>query len=73
MGAQVELPAIQRSTRTDTNGGFYFSAVPTQPRIKLIRVKAKDREVTVATEPEADSGEPLIIHVSFGSSLETEE
>ena len=61
VGARVELPALRLSTRTDSKGGFRFSAVPAQPASKLLRVTAKGRELSVQTE--ADAGrQPMVIH-----------
>lgn len=61
VGARVELPALRLSTRTDSKGGFRFSAVPAQPARQLLRVTAKGRELSVQTE--ANGGqEPMVIH-----------
>jgi hypothetical protein len=50
MGARVELPALQLSTATDFRGRFHFAAVPSDPPIKLLRVNAKGRTISVPVE-----------------------
>jgi len=63
MGARVELPALQLSTSTDSEGRFHFSAIPTAPPVKLLVVKAKGQELSVATERAVAAGEPLLIRL----------
>jgi hypothetical protein len=50
MGARVELPALELSTATDFRGRFRFAAVPSDPPIKLLRVNAKGRTISVPVE-----------------------
>lgn len=63
-GAIVELPALQLSTRTDARGRFRFTAVPTEPRSKLVRVRAKGRETTLKTGPTSYENGRLVIRFS---------
>lgn len=61
--AQVEIPALRRVTDTDTQGRFTFAAIPMQPPIKQLFVRAKGRQFSVALEPLSDTPEPLVIHL----------
>jgi hypothetical protein len=63
MGARVELPALQLSTSTDFEGRFHFAAIPTEPPVKRLIVKAKGQELSVATELAVADGEPLSIRL----------
>ena len=64
--ARVEVPALQLSTSTDYEGRFHFTAVPVEPRIKLLRVRAKGREFSINTEEQAGrDDEPLVLHLEL--------
>ncbi|HEV2914247.1 MAG TPA: hypothetical protein VGX92_13300 [Pyrinomonadaceae bacterium] len=65
MNARVELPALQLSTRTDSRGRFHFSAVPAEPRVKLLRVLAKGREYSITTEQAERDHEPFVINLQM--------
>jgi hypothetical protein len=58
---------LQLSVRTDERGRFHFSAVPTEPRVRLLRVRARGREISVRTKAAAEGG-VLVIRLQ-----ETEE
>jgi hypothetical protein len=60
-GANVELPGLQLSTRTDSRGRFRFPAVPSKPSSKLVRVRAKGRLTSLKTEPASFEGGRLVI------------
>jgi hypothetical protein len=60
MGARVELPALNLSTATDFRGRFQFAAVPSDPLIKLLRVNAKGRTISVSVEK---PDEEVMIHL----------
>jgi hypothetical protein len=60
MGARVEVPALHISTATDFRGRFHFSAVPSNPPIKLLRVNAKGRTISVSVEK---PDEEVMIHL----------
>jgi Pvc16 N-terminal domain len=63
--ARVELRALQLYESTDTKGRFRFPAVPSEPRAKQLRIKAKGRELTVTVQqPDSDS-EPVVIHFNL--------
>jgi hypothetical protein len=65
MDAQVELPGLQLHTNTDFKGRFHFYAVPSEPRPKLLRVRAKGKEFSINTEQtESDNG-PILIHLQL--------
>jgi|SRR5947209_1762858 len=65
MNARVELPALQLSTNTDSRGRFHFSAVPAEPRVKLLRVLAKGQEFSITTEQAERDDEPFVIHLQM--------
>jgi hypothetical protein len=60
MGARVELPALHLSTVTDSRGRFQFAAVPSDPLIKLLRVNAKGRTISVSVDR---PDEEVMIHL----------
>lgn len=62
-GAQVELSALELSTRTDTSGRFGFTVVPAPPHANRLRVRAKGQEVTVATEDALKNNASLVVHL----------
>lgn len=62
MGANVEIPVMSRSTRTDHKGRFSFDTLPADPAITEMRVKAKGRELTVVLPVGRPSKEPVVIH-----------
>jgi hypothetical protein len=64
-GAYVELISPQRSTYTDQQGRFTFTAVPAEPSRKKLRVKAKGRELAVLAEHGANALEPIMIHIDI--------
>jgi hypothetical protein len=60
-GATVELPSLLRSTRTDAQGRFHFANVPGESSLKLLRVKAKGRQLSVTLDQPPSDEEPLVI------------
>ncbi|HXJ93697.1 MAG TPA: Pvc16 family protein [Terriglobia bacterium] len=61
-GAEVQIPALRLTTHTDHQGRFYFATVPGGEQVKTLRVKAKDRELSVTTqEAFPHASEPLLI------------
>ena len=62
MGARVELPSFNLAIRTDAHGHFRFPAVPLEPRVKRVRVRAKNRELWITTELGMEEKAPLVIH-----------
>lgn len=63
MDATVELPGLHLATRTDHEGKFLFSAVPSDPPVGFIRVNAKGREKLITLERPLASDEPLRIQL----------
>ncbi len=63
MGAQVELPGMKMSSRTDAKGRFHFSAIPKELTTKRLLVKAKGQEFNINIEEMAGNGGPLIINL----------
>jgi hypothetical protein len=60
-GANVELPGLQLSTRTDARGRFRFPAVPSEPSSKVVRVRAKGRITSLKTRPASFEDGRLVI------------
>ncbi len=65
MNARVELPAFELFTHTDSKGRFYFSAVPSAPGTKVLRVRAKGQEFSINAEQAESDKEPLVIHLQL--------
>ena len=65
-GALVEVPALQLSTRTNSNGQFQFPGLPGDASVTL-RVRAKGKEVFVKTDPKDEKNEPLVISLKLDS------
>ncbi len=57
--ATVELPALQLGAVTDWRGRFAFAAVPREPRVKHLVVRARGRELAV--DADLGAGAPLMI------------
>lgn len=64
MGASVAIPALGQLTRTDHEGRFVFPAVPSDPPVRLIRVNAKGREVSIQPEQPLAPDRPLILQLN---------
>ena len=66
-GARVELPALQRVTRTDAHGRFRLTGVAAEPRTRRLRISAKGetRELVVTQSPSDDA--PVIVHFDLPS------
>jgi hypothetical protein len=63
MNAQVNLPEFDRSTITDYQGRFQFSAVPAEPSAKKLIVRARGREFIINIDQRHRSGEGLLINL----------
>ncbi|HTU01020.1 MAG TPA: Pvc16 family protein [Candidatus Sulfotelmatobacter sp.] len=61
-GADVEIPALHLSTRTDSRGRFFFAAVPGGGRPQALRVKAKGQEANMTT---AETGKPVLVRLEI--------
>lgn len=62
MGARIEIPGLGQHTRTDAQGRFYFSRVPSDPAPTSIRVEARGQELQVDPSPAWEKEEtPLLI------------
>ena len=55
LGARVELPALNLFTATDGRGRFCFRKVPSEPPVKLLRVMAKGRTISVTVDRPEDA------------------
>ena len=62
--AFVELPALQRFTRSDGSGRFSFAGIPAQPPVTRLLVHAKGRDFSIDRDSSAD-GRPLVIELDF--------
>ncbi len=60
--ANVELPAYQLKTTTDSNGCFKFNTVPETPVVKKLKIKARNRVLEIEAKHESNDAKPLIIH-----------
>ena len=67
--ATLELTDLQLRTQTDTEGRFRFSAVPSQPRIRHLRIRAKGLVEDQPVEQAPDGQESKI----YMESLERKE
>jgi hypothetical protein len=60
--ARVELPSLQLSTQTDHKGRFRFTAVPTEPAAKQLRLKAKGKVLDTTVVQVGDKDDSLTIY-----------
>jgi hypothetical protein len=65
MNARVEIPELNRSTLTDYQGHFQFFAVPSEPGVKKLLVRAKGRAFSVDTDQTKKADEKLIIKLQL--------
>ena len=65
MNARVEIPELNRSTLTDYQGRFQFFAVPSEPGVKQLLVRAKGRAFSINTDKTKNADEKLIIHLQL--------
>lgn len=56
--ATVELPALRLAAETDWRGQFRFAAVPAEPAVKQLVVRARGRELALSV---TQTAEPLTI------------
>lgn len=64
--ALVELPSLGAHTRSDRNGRFRFTAVPTGGVATQLRVRAKGKEFSVSTKDDHKlSDSPLVINLNL--------
>ena len=59
--ALIEIPAFQLLATTDRNGRFHFPTVPSEPRKKVLRIRARGRQFNVTTEQPTSVTDPLVI------------
>jgi Pvc16 N-terminal domain len=58
--ARVQVPSADAVAETDPEGRFRFAALPVEPRRKLVRVRARGRQIDVEIAWPED-GSPLVI------------
>jgi hypothetical protein len=61
-GARVEVPMLQRTTRTDANGRFRLTGMAAEPRAKQLRVSAKGETLDVTVMQPAVATEVIVVH-----------
>lgn len=59
--ALVEIPALQLLATTDREGRFHFATVPSEPRKKVLRIRARGRQFNVTSEQPTSPADPLVI------------
>jgi len=60
--AEVQVPALRLTARTDYKGRFHFAGVPGEGQTKTLRVRAKGQEVSLTTDQNyPDASKPLLI------------
>jgi hypothetical protein len=60
--AEVQVPALRLTARTDYKGRFHFSGVPGDGKMKTLRVRAKGQELSLTTDKDySDASKPLLI------------
>ena len=59
--ARVEIPSADLVTETNWRGLFRFEGVPMEPAKKLVRVRARGRELDLTVDRPAD-GSMVVIH-----------
>jgi hypothetical protein len=62
--AFVELPALQRTTRSDGSGRFSFVGIPAEPPVNKLLVHAKGRDFSIDRDSPSD-GRALVIELDF--------
>lgn len=60
MGARVEVPWLEKGATTDAEGRFAIGGLPSAPRVKRLRVRAKGLEMSV----DVPAGGPLKIRMN---------
>jgi hypothetical protein len=62
--AYIELPNLRRSTRSDSSGHFEFDAIPSDPPVKELHIRAKGRDFALEGDPSLD-GHPVVIRLDL--------
>jgi len=58
--ARVEVPSAEAVAETDPEGRFRFPSLPLEPREKLVRVRARGRQIDVEIASSDDGGAVVI-------------
>lgn len=58
-GAHIELPALNRSTRSDVHGRFQLNGVPMAPHAKQLTIRARGRTLVVIIEETGAPEKPV--------------
>jgi hypothetical protein len=61
--ASLELTDLQLTTQTDVEGRFAFPAVPSQPRTRHLRIRAKGRVFDRDVEHPLQDDHEIVIHL----------
>ena len=62
--AFIELPGLQRYTRSDRKGRFVFAGLPADPPVGKVRIHAKGRDFSLSPDGAAD-GRAMLIELDF--------
>jgi hypothetical protein len=62
--AFIELPELQRYTRSDGKGRFAFSGLPADPPVGKVRIHAKGRDFSLRPDGSVD-GRGMLIELDF--------
>lgn len=62
--AYVEFPELSLVTATDASGRFHFAAVPSEPAVKRVRVRARGAVFPVDVPPPAPGGGEVMIRIT---------
>lgn len=62
--AFIELPGLQRYTRSDGKGRFVFAGLPADPPVGKVRIHAKGRDFSLSADGSAD-GRGMLIELDF--------
>jgi hypothetical protein len=60
-GAQVEMPHLRRTVRSDVRGRFHFETIPAESLGSTLSIKVKGREFRVDLQRLRSDGEPVVI------------
>lgn len=63
--ARIDIPSLNLSVSTDTDGRFGFTSVPTEPSEKHLLIKVKGRDFTVSTGQAARKGNEYLFDLKW--------
>lgn len=63
--AKIDIPALQITTTTNSDGFFRFASIPSEPKDKNIIIRARGREFAVSTDQIDRSGDLFVIQIKL--------